>query len=153
MRNCIHGDKKNDIPNHSTNRRSSYKRYCFLPSKVIKMSMVKLGDGIVEINGQAGGDVWRSDQCGQHVQAPPRHVARPPTTNQRKRQRAFRTCMSRIREGLTVEQVAAWQQYANMHSTQNKKGEVRILAWHQMFCKINVIRLYNDLPLTEYPPE
>ncbi len=117
------------------------------------MAMVKLSAGITEIEGKSGGDVWRKDQCGQHVQAAPRHVDKYASYRQKKRRRAYLKCMNYIREHATVEFAARWQIYANQHPRKNKKGESYTLAWWQQFMSINIKRVYNDLEILQYPPE
>jgi len=117
------------------------------------MSLIKLGDGIVEINGREGGDIYRRDRCGQHVQAQPREIKRPSAAKQRKRRRAWKKCLNWIRRNMTTRGMALWQQYANQHPHKNKKGEWIALTWWQMFIKINVIRLVNDLEILPEPPE
>lgn len=117
------------------------------------MAMIKLGAGITEINGTMGGTVYRRDQCGQHAQTYPRLIDHEPSPAQRARRNAFRQCMAYIRSSATVVFVALWQQYANLHTTTNLKGETRTLTWHQMFLKINIVRLVAGVPLLEWPPE
>lgn len=116
------------------------------------MAMVKVAQPITEINGKSGGNVWRKDQCGQHVQKTPRTVSNEPTRSQRKRQKAYTACMNYIRRNSTPEFAARWQQYANNHPKTNKKGETYNLTWWQQFMAINVVRVFNDQPIQQYPP-
>ena len=117
------------------------------------MAMVKLGDGVVEINGKSGGDVFRKDQCGQHIQSTPRYVSNEPSPSQKKRRRAFRKCLNYIRRYSTVEFAYRWQNHANNHPRTNKKGETITLAWWQEFMSINIIRIVNDLDILQFPPD
>lgn len=116
------------------------------------MAMIKLGDGITDINGRVKGDVFRYDQCGHHWQALPRHVRKEPTPDQRKRRQAWRECHDFIREHFTFNHVAAWSAYGHDHPSQNKKGELIELSWACYFFRINIVRLVNDLEILEYPP-
>lgn len=117
------------------------------------MSLVKLGDGVVDINGKIGGDIFRNDLCGKHVQATPRRITQEPRPNQKKQRRAFRRCINYVRQNMTAIRSALWQQHANLHPITNKKGEKQILSWWQMFLKYNLVRLRNDLDILEDPPE
>ncbi len=116
------------------------------------MAMAKLGGGITEINGRMGGNIYRRDQCGQHIQGYPRIIDRHPSPSQLKRRNAWRTCYGYWKKHATWEFVARWQQYANNHTITNRKGETYALTHYQMFMKINVTRVYNDVEITEYPP-
>lgn len=114
--------------------------------------MVKLGAGIVEINGKSGGDIWRTDTCGQHVQSYPRLVNHEPSDSQRKRRRAFQACRRVWSKWFSDVFVKMWNQYAERHPAKNKKGETFIMTGGQIFMKINITRYYNDTPLLQWPP-
>ncbi len=117
------------------------------------MTMLKMCNGIIEIEGTVKGDVYRKDQCGQHVQAFPRLIKHEPSQSQKKQRRAYRMALAYIRKESTVEFASLWQQYANNHAKPNRKGEMITLTWWQMFMKINLVRLRNDLEVLHYPPE
>jgi hypothetical protein len=117
------------------------------------MAMVKLGSGIVEIEGKSGGNIWRKDQCGQHVQSYPREIERPSTLAQRKRRRAYLRLMNYIRRYSTLEFVQRWQSYSHHHPRNNRKGESHTLTWWQMFISTNVNRVVNGEDILDYPPE
>lgn len=114
--------------------------------------MLKLGSGITEIEGKSGGEIYRKDQCGQHIQSTPRTVDSEGSPAQKKRRRAWRKCLNYIRKNTTVEFAGRWQIYANQHPKVNKKGERITLTWWQMFMRINVVRVYNDLEPLQFPP-
>ncbi len=102
------------------------------------MAMVKLDSMIEEINGRSGGDVWRRDQCGQHVQKQPRKQSNQPTPTQKKRRRAWQSLMTIVRRCFSPEVAAYWQDYANQHTRKNKKGETITLTWWNMFISFNI---------------
>lgn len=114
--------------------------------------MVKLGAGIENISGKVGGNIFRWDQCRQHVQSTPFHINRPPTLPQRKRRRAFTKLMNYVRRYSTAHFVHCWSHYAHTHKKKNKKGETITLAWYQMFISHNVNRLVADEEIAPLPP-
>jgi hypothetical protein len=115
------------------------------------MTMIKT-DGI-EIEGKFGGVIFRTDQCGQHMQSEPRDVYEGPTYKQLIRQNAFRTCINYIRIHSTPDWVFAWQIYADNHPRKNKKGNVYSVPWWQQFVSTNINRIVNNEPILDLPPE
>lgn len=117
------------------------------------MVMVKLAGDIVEIEGKVGGDVWRSDVCGSHIQKEPRRIGRHPSVYQEKRRRAFRFLVNISRRCLTIELVAYWQDYANKHPRINSKGKVIKLTWFQKFISHNINKVVNEEDIDLLPPD
>jgi hypothetical protein len=116
------------------------------------MAMVKLGPGFSDINGKQGGNVWRADVCGQHLQAPPRTWNHPPSESQRSRRRAFMYCVHYFFKVLTQRQIDAWWIFTSRHPQINKKGEEVFLQAHNMFIKVNINRAIAGIPLWDWPP-
>lgn len=114
------------------------------------MAMIKT-DGI-EIQGKVGGDVFRSDQCGPHIQASPRDIEHEPTQKQRLRRLAFRACIDYIRTHATLIWVSEWQIYANEHPKKTCKGKIYALAWWQQFVSYNINRIIAGEPIIDLPP-
>lgn len=102
------------------------------------MAMVKLSGMITEIEGKVGGNVWRSDVCGSHIQALPTPRRKEPSPQQKDRQKAFRFLITITKRCFTVEIAAYWQDHANRHPRTNKKGETYTLTWFQMFICHNI---------------
>lgn len=115
--------------------------------------MAKLGGGIVEINGAFSGNVYRRDQCGQHVEAHGRFVGRKnPTAEQRLQRACFRDCIYAWQSRLTFADRLEWAIYATRHLSTNKKGEKRKLLGWNWFLKINLVRVRNGLAIITVPP-
>lgn len=115
--------------------------------------MIKVGANIAEIEGRVGGDIYRKDVCGQHIQKTPRLVKKnsPAQTVQR---RAFLKAMSFChRKNLTFEEWDSWWLYTVMHPITNKKGKRIILEPCQKCMSINIYRALNDLPMIKKAPE
>lgn len=114
--------------------------------------LVKTGQNITEIEGKSGGDIYRTDVCGQHIQSYPREVDSPITPAQEARRKAFRTLTNYFKSHATVEFAARWQIYADSHTKTNKKGEVIRLTWWQQFIAYNINRVVAGEPIIEFPP-
>ena len=117
------------------------------------MTMMKLSGDITEIEGKVGGDVYRKDVCGQHIQAYPRLVKHESPSQIRQR-KAFRSALYFCGGGnLTGEDVEKWWIYSKNHPKKNSKGETVYLTPFLACVRINTMRFRNDLePITE-PPE
>lgn len=114
--------------------------------------MVKLDKTIAAIDGQTGGDVFRHDVCGQHIQKPPRHV-KSLTPNQIRQNKAFLKALYYCGEVTTFnEHFAEWWEYAIKHPKTNIKGEKIILTPFTACLRINTIRFRNNLDGTPIPP-
>jgi len=117
------------------------------------MALVKLGAGIVEINGQVGGDIYRRDIRGQHVQSTPR-LLRKESPKQKKRRRAFRKTLNFCSHNpVFIESYEAWWIWCADHPFKNKKGETRYYHPWLACVRINTIRTFNDLEPVSLPPD
>lgn len=116
------------------------------------MVMIKTGNPIVEIEGQIKGDVYRKDNCGQHIQAAPRKIKHVPSWLQKRRQRAFRVMLSRYLHIITHRQRVLWQQWTFSHPRKSKKGKVYFMPPHMAYLSVNINRYIEDLPLYDDPP-
>lgn len=117
------------------------------------MAMTKLGGGITEINGKMSGNIFRHDQCGQHIQSWPRQVAlKNPTEEQLLQRACFRDCVWVWGNDVTDQQVLRWYHYAAMHWKTNKKGEPIQLSGWNAFLSINLPRARNGVVLLRDPP-
>lgn len=114
------------------------------------MAMIKT-DG-TETEGKVGGVVYRSDQCGMHIQGKGRYVSNEPSKEQIIRRNAFRKCTGYIRKCATQYVTAAWQDYANHHPKKTCKGKIYTLTWWQQFIAYNINRVIADEPIIGLPP-
>jgi len=116
------------------------------------MAMVVVSNRIIDINGKVGGNIYRSDKCGIHVQTTPRTIRRDPTNNQKIRRNAWRALVTNYIKKLTQDQVYAWQDYANRHPRKNRKGETYTLTWWQQFIATNINVYISGGPIDLWPP-
>lgn len=115
------------------------------------MTMVKLGDGITEINGKQAGNVWRRDNCGQHVQKTPRRVETK-TNAQWNQRAAWIKCCNYWLNNATAEIEDMWWLWSYNHPITNKKGETRFLTPFNAYMKYNLPRVRNGSEIKLYPP-
>ena len=115
--------------------------------------MVQLGSNIIEIEGDGPGGVYRKDQCGQHLQKPPRTVKRHTSDDPFAQQRAMSILLQYIRDHATVEFVMRWTEYARKHPKKSKKGVPVYMSWHQAFISYNLPRVMAGQPIQEFPPD
>lgn len=113
--------------------------------------MVKLGPGITEINGKTGGNVYRVDQCGQHIQKKPKTVKKK-SPLQYSQQMAWIKASNFWLNHWTIQIYNAWWVYSSLHPIVNKKGEVRYRQPFNAFMHINVIRARNVVLMLLWPP-
>lgn len=114
--------------------------------------MIKVGGGIVDIEGKSGGDVYRKDVCGQHIQSYPREYEHQFSPAQAQRRRSFAKLTEYMKSHATIEFAATWQDYANRHKKTNKKGEAVGLTWWQQFIGYNINGVVAGNPIIELPP-
>lgn len=133
----------------SQNKKPDQPEFCYNEP----MAMVKTDGTITELEGKEGGQIWRYDQCKQHLQAYPRIIDKEGSPQQWMRRRAFIRLMSYIPRHATVEFVHRWSLYAYHHPKITKKGKVTILTWHCAFLSYNINRVIEGQPITEFPPE
>ena len=87
------------------------------------MAMAKLDGTITNIDGKVGGNIFRNDVCGQHIQATPRHIDKKSPAQLRQRRaflRALRFCNERR---MTWEEFNSWWLYTIFHPVTNKKAK------------------------------
>lgn len=117
------------------------------------MALAKMGGGIVEMNGKMAGNIFRHDQCGQHIEKYPRLVGRKhPTPAQALQRACFMDCVYVWKNDVTDKQILKWYQYAALHWKTNKKGEPIQLSGWNMFLRINLVRIHNGLAALREPP-
>jgi len=116
------------------------------------MAMVSYAT-LTEINGKKGGEIYRHDNCGQHIQKYPRLVKKWGSPSQTKIQNAFSQLWFHWWKKYTNEyQHQMWWIYSRLRPQKNKKGEPTYLTGFNMFVKINLPRLIKDLPPYLDPP-
>lgn len=91
-------------------------------------------------SGKQKGSIYRSDQCGEHLQADPRKVNSEPSEKQRKVRKSFYECIHRYFHTLTETHRKKWWIWSSNHPQKNKKGEVRFLQAHNAYSHINIPR-------------
>lgn len=112
--------------------------------------MVKLDHTITEIEGKVGGNVWRKDVCGQHVQAFPRMVGKfKPSPSQKAFTRSKNAWMSHV---WTQPELDLWWTWCYQHPKMNKKGETTYLHPFLEFLSVNTKRILNDKEIVYEPP-
>ena len=116
------------------------------------MAMVKSTIEYVEREGKQGGNVYRSDQCGQHIQATPRLVEKEPTKKQRIRRNGFSYLLKRYIHFLTPEQRGSWVIYSLHHPKKTKKGKIYSLPPQLMYLSYNINRYVSGLPVVDDAP-
>lgn len=116
------------------------------------MAMIKTVDEGSEINGRVGGDIYRFDQCGQHIQKEPR-LLKSRTEKQKAWMRAWRIVMSYWKDVWELGYHSKWWAYAHAHPVTNRKGETYTLSAVNWFLKINIYRIINELGIQWDPPE
>lgn len=124
------------------------------------MVMIRYGAGIEEINGKVGGERYRHDWCGNHIEQQV-WERKPPTERQKITQNAFSVASfywDKI--GLLENRyyLDLWRAYATEHPVQNKKGETIFLNAYNMFMSVNINRILSGgeatlSPLPELPPD
>lgn len=116
------------------------------------MVMVKLAGAIADIQGKVGGDVWRLDQCGVHIQKQPRVIFGPPSPKQLAQRRAWRKCANFWMTYITSAAQDLWWIWSYAHPFVNKKGEETFMPPYQSFMSVNVKRVIAGMPITLIPP-
>jgi len=117
------------------------------------MAMVKTTSPIIQIQGKVGGEVWRYDQCGQHVQASPRIIEHQPTKKQQLVRNCFRKVWIFFLSELTSNEQDQWRIWANNHPIKNHKGETVYYTPPNAFAHINLPRCHHGLEFVRTPPE
>lgn len=115
------------------------------------MAMIKTTDEGLDINGRVGGTIFRSDQCGMHMQKEPRFILHW-SEKQKAWMRAWSIVYKYWREGWEAGMHNPWWDYAHNHPVKNRKGETILLFAMNWFLKVNVTRIYNGLPIQWEPP-
>ncbi len=77
----------------------------------------------------------------KHFKSPPRHVKRQRSSPQVKRNRAFKTCANYWSKNFTPEFLMEWLNFSDFAETP-----------YNAFMRINIHRVYNDLPIYPTPP-
>lgn len=115
------------------------------------MAMVRTNNAVIDINGRVGGDIWRTDQCGLHVQKEPRMIMHW-SPKQKAWMRAWSIAWSYWKDCLLFGWGNEWHRYAQNHLVPNRKGEMIMLYRENWWLKINVYRIYNGLDILWHPP-
>ena len=103
------------------------------------MAMVSLANGIEDINGQVGGNIWRYDVCGFHIQRAP-----GPSVGYREspQQKAFGQCKTAwSNHEWTQAEYDLWWTWCEANPKPNKKGEIRYFHPFIAFLSVNIKRL------------
>lgn len=116
------------------------------------MALIRTSQILNSVSGRVSGMTAARDRSGLHLRTSINRVRRK-STLQHKRRNAFRGCLSFREENITTIHVEAWLRYAQRLASTNALGEKITLTWWNAFLHINIIRIYNDLPILEYPPE
>lgn len=115
------------------------------------MVQVKTNGIVEQLCGSVGGDYYRIDHVGLHIQAQPRKIKRC-SPAQNKRRRNFRATMRHRRIAWYQGHGQAWDRYAATHTATNKIGGRIHLTATNWFLKINLYRIFNDLDPIYDPP-
>lgn len=114
------------------------------------MVMVKVNGPIVEIEGKMGGNVYRVDQCGQHIQSYPRIIDRHKVSPQ---QKGFRkSVVAWSRHKWTQSEINRWWVWCKGNPTKNKKGETTYFHPFTGFLHVNIKRTIDGQDITFNPP-
>lgn len=116
------------------------------------MVMVVTNDEGFDINGRVGGDIYRSDQCGKHIQREPRMIMHW-SDKQKKWMRSWSIAYSYWKDCINFGWGGEWTVYAQNHPTPNRKGEMIYLFASNWWMKINVYRIFNGLDILWHPPD
>lgn len=116
------------------------------------MAMVKRTSQCPEMEGKNGGNIYRFDQCRQHIQAYPRLINREKSPSQKIILNSFQKALNRYLYTLTPEQRNKWYTYTFQHIQTTKKGMKYYLPPQLMYMKINIPRIKNNLPPFDDPP-
>jgi len=116
------------------------------------MAMVKKSAMAADKQGGQGGNVFRIDQCGEHVQSKPRRVYSP-SQNQMDSQRAFRKSLTFCASIMTLEKAAEWMTYSDRHPKKDKKGDIWYMNPIMACLSVNIPRVRLGLEPTETPPQ
>lgn len=116
--------------------------------------MVKLDSVILaEIEGKQGGEHYRHDQCGFHLQQNPTKK-RTPSSHETEQRRFFQQVTHAwSREGFGGDKAdrESWKVYGQQHPKKNKKGEAKTLSGQTAFHHINLQRLIEGKPIIWNP--
>lgn len=116
------------------------------------MALIRTSQILHSVSGRVSGMTATRDRSGLHFRSSVKSVKQK-SSMQQKRRNAFRGCLAYHKKYITTSHVETWLRYAyRLHST-NRLGEKVAITWWNAFLHINIIRLYNDLPILEYPPE
>ena len=103
------------------------------------MAMVQLANGVEDINGQVGGNVWRYDVCGFHIQKAPGGSIGFRVSPQ---QKAFGRCTSAWSNHSWLQlEIDRWWRWCDANPTKNKKGETRYYHPFLAFLSVNIKRI------------
>jgi len=116
------------------------------------MAMVVRSAKYVEKEGKQGGNVYRMDQCRQHIQAYPRLINREPKPGQKKVREAFSYLIYRYESIITEDQHATWVNYAFTHRMKSRKGHYYFITGSQWYLHFNIPKYIKGLPLIDSAP-
>jgi len=117
------------------------------------MAMVVRSAEYPEQQGKMGGNVYRMDQCRQHIQAFPRLINREPSPKQIKVRHAFSYLTYRYVNIITEDQHATWIHYAFTHRKKSCKGHFYFITGSQWYLHFNIPNFINDLPYIDTAPD
>lgn len=117
-----------------------------------QMAMVVYNSKIYNRSGKSGGNIYRHDNCGHHIQGWPRLVDYPLPALVKARRRCFSDLVHNYLKHFSQEQAGAWQDYANYHPKTNKKGETIALTWWNAFIRFNINNCVKGKPIITWPP-
>lgn len=114
------------------------------------MAMIKLGPDIENLSGKVGGNIYRSDVCGPHIQGYPR-IVHP--RKESESQIAFRRAQSAwLSHKWTQSELDAWWIWCYNHPRTNKKGETIYLHPFLAFLSVNSKRILAGEEIIYTPP-
>lgn len=116
------------------------------------MAQVKLGGGIVEIEGSIGGNIyWRVPHI-QLVRAKTKHRDRK-SDKQVKRRNAFSAAVRAwMTHAWTTAEIQAWRVWCQHHPRIGKKGNVFHITPYLAFMRLNLYRIMTGLAPSFVPP-
>jgi hypothetical protein len=112
--------------------------------------MIKVSSTYPDTEGKVGGDVYRHDQCLNHIQKMPREVEHGETPQQK----AFSRCINAWKSHVwNTEELNRWWLWSSKHPQKGRKGDISYLTPFMAFMKVNVKRVLHNMPIIWMPNE
>ncbi|GAH55646.1 unnamed protein product [marine sediment metagenome] len=116
------------------------------------MAMIKTDGRIVDIEGKMGGNIYRHDQCLNHIQAHPRIIHSEERANSPQAKGFRQSKNAWISHKWTQEELNQWWVWCYNHPKKNKKSETVYFHPFLAFLSVNIKRVKKGLCITITPP-